>query len=78
MNQNGSRVLVVRDGGIPVAFASNGEWHPVVDVIGRWQVEGRWYADGHQREHWRVQAVGRSIFDLTHNPATGVWEATPA
>ena len=37
---------------------NDGRRYEVVDVIGKWRIEGRWWADGRDREYWRVEARG--------------------
>src|SRR5256885_10709636 len=46
-------VRVERDAGIPSMFEWRGKRYQVVDVIGKWRIEGRWGADGPDREDWR-------------------------
>lgn len=57
-------VDVERDGGLPAAFVWRARRHEIVDVIGRWRIEGRWWEDGRDREYWRVEARGGAVFDL--------------
>src|SRR3954452_20127449 len=47
------RVDVESSGGIPAAFRWRGRRYEVVDVIGRWRIEGRGWEDGGDREYWR-------------------------
>src|SRR6266581_569445 len=49
-------VRVERDAGMPSVFEWRGKRYQVVDVIGKWRIEGRWWADGRDREYWRVEA----------------------
>src|SRR2546427_9504462 len=46
-------VRVERDAGMPSVFEWRGKRYQVVDVIGKWRIEGRWWADGRDREYWR-------------------------
>ena len=57
-------VRVDADGGIPAAFEWRGRRFDVADVIGRWRIEGRWWSDGRDREYWRVEARGGTVWDL--------------
>src|SRR5947209_4291256 len=57
-------VRVERDAGMPSVFEWRGKRYQVVDVIGRWRIEGRWWADGRDREYWRVGARGGAVWDL--------------
>jgi ribosomal silencing factor RsfS len=45
----------------------------VADVIGRWRIEGRWWADGRDREYWRVEARGGAVWDLYHDRQRDRW-----
>lgn len=58
------RVEVERDAGMPSAFSWRDRRYAVVDVIGRWRIEGRWWADGRDREYWRVETSGGAVYDL--------------
>ena len=49
---------------MPSAFEWRGTRYEVRDVIGRWRIEGRWWADGRDREYWRVEARGGAVWDL--------------
>ena len=42
-------VRVERDAGLPAAFEWRGRRYEVADVIGKWRIEGRWWADGRDR-----------------------------
>ncbi|MGH2740708.1 MAG: DUF6504 family protein [Actinomycetota bacterium] len=55
------QVEVDLDGGLPSAFSWNGRSYHVVDVIGRWRIEGRWWEDGRDREYWRVEVRARGV-----------------
>lgn len=66
-------VLVVSDGGMPCEFTWRGARHVIVDVIGRWRIEGRWWDDGRDREYWRVEARGGAVFDLFHDRRRRRW-----
>lgn len=66
-------VTVSIDGGMPRAFTWRGAHHVVVDVIGRWRIEGRWWEDGRDRDYWRVEAGGGAVFDLFHDRRHGRW-----
>jgi hypothetical protein len=57
-------VRVERDAGMPSVFEWRGKRYQVVDVIGKWRIEGRWWADGRDREYWRVEARGGAVWDL--------------
>ena len=57
-------VRVERDAGLPAAFEWRGRRYEVADVIGKWRIEGRWWADGRDREYWRVEARGGAVWDL--------------
>ena len=54
--------LVERDAGMPSGFEWRGRRYRVVDVIGRWRIEGRWWEDGRDREYWRVEAKGGAVW----------------
>jgi hypothetical protein len=66
-------VDVERDAGMPAAFLWRGRRYLVADVIGRWRIEGRWWAEGRDREYWRVEARGGAVFDLYHDRHRGRW-----
>jgi hypothetical protein len=66
-------VEVERDAGMPAAFSWRGRRWLVADVIGRWRIEGRWWAEGRDREYWRVEARGGAVFDLYHDRLGGRW-----
>jgi hypothetical protein len=66
-------VLVERDAGLPAAFEWRGRRYQVIDVIGRWRIEGRWWADGRDREYWRVEARGGAVWDLYHDRRRDRW-----
>ena len=55
-------VRVERDTGMPSAFEWRGTRYEVADVIGRWRIEGRWWADGRDREYWRVEDALRRLY----------------
>ena len=40
-----------------------------------WRIEGRWWADGRDREYWRVEARGGAVWDLysTGCATVGTW-----
>ena len=71
-------VQVERDAGMPAVFVWRGRRYQVVDVIGRWRIEGRWWADGRDREYWRVEAKGGAVWDLitTANATPGTWNGS--
>ena len=66
-------VRVERDAGMPSAFVWRGRRYEVADVIGRWRIEGRWWADGRDREYWRVEARGGAVWDLYHDRHHDRW-----
>jgi hypothetical protein len=66
-------VEVERDAGMPAAFRWRGRHYLVADVIGRWRIEGRWWAEGKDREYWRVEARGGAVIDLYHDRLAGRW-----
>jgi hypothetical protein len=66
-------VRVWVDGGLPVTFAWRDRLVQVLDVIGRWRIEGRWWSDGRDREYWRVEARGGAVWDLYHDRLAGRW-----
>src|SRR5438552_9286070 len=66
-------VRVERDAGMPSVFTWRGRRYEVADVIGRWRIEGRWWADGRDREYWRVEARGGAVWDLYHDHLGGRW-----
>jgi hypothetical protein len=66
-------VQVERDGGMPSSFVWRGRRYQVIDVIGRWRIEGRWWADGRDREYWRVEAKGGAVWDLYHDLNRNAW-----
>jgi hypothetical protein len=61
------------DAGMPGTFLWRGRLIRVTDVIGRWRIEGRWWADGRDRDYWRVQAAGGAVWDLYHDRIQGRW-----
>jgi hypothetical protein len=67
------KVQVEQDGGLPAVFMWRGRRYEVADVIGRWRIEGRWWADGRDREYWRVEARGGAVWDLYHDRLAGRW-----
>jgi hypothetical protein len=67
------QVRVERDAGMPCAFVWRGKRYEVADVIGRWRIEGRWWADGRDREYWRVEARGGAVWDLYHDRRADRW-----
>jgi hypothetical protein len=66
-------ILVERDAGMPSGFEWRGRRYRVVDVIGRWRIEGRWWEDGRDREYWRVEARGGAVWDLYHDRQRDRW-----
>jgi hypothetical protein len=66
-------IRVERDAGMPSAFEWRGSRYDVVDVIGRWRIEGRWWDDGRDREYWRVEARGGAVWDLYHDRHRDRW-----
>ena len=40
---------------------------------GRWRIEGRWWADGRDREYWRVEARGGAVWDLYFDRGMDRW-----
>ena len=50
-----------------------GRRYHVIDVIGRWRIEGRWWEDGRDREYWRVEARGGAVWDLYHDRQRDRW-----
>lgn len=67
------QVQVEQDGGLPAAFLWRDRRYEVMDVIGRWRIEGRWWEEGRDREYWRVQARGGAVYDLYLDRRAGVW-----
>jgi hypothetical protein len=67
------QVRVEREAGMPAAFVWRGRRYEVADVIGRWRIEGRWWADGRDREYWRVEARGGAVWDLYHDRLKDLW-----
>ena len=63
------QIRVERDAGMPSVFEWRGRRYEVLDVIGRWRIEGRWWADGRDREYWRVEARGGAVPIGTGEPA---------
>jgi hypothetical protein len=66
-------VRVERDAGLPAAFEWRGRRYEVADVIGKWRIEGRWWADGRDREYWRVEARGGAVWDLYFDRQRDRW-----
>jgi hypothetical protein len=66
-------VRVERDAGMPSVFEWRGRRYQVVDVIGKWKIEGRWWEDGREREYWRVEAKGGAVWDLYHDRSHDRW-----
>jgi hypothetical protein len=67
------KVQVEQDGGLPAVFTWRGRRYEVADVIGHWRIEGRWWADGRDREYWRIEARGGAVWDLYHDRLAGRW-----
>ena len=67
------QVRVERDAGMPSAFEWRGRRYEIADVIGRWRIEGRWWADGRDREYWRVEARGGAVWDLYNDRLGDAW-----
>ena len=67
------QIRVERDAGMPAVFEWRGRRYEVAEVIGRWRIEGRWWADGRDREYWRVEARGGAVWDLYHDRAKDAW-----
>jgi Family of unknown function (DUF6504) len=61
------------DAGMPASFTWRGKRIDVLDVIGRWLIEGGWWSEGKDREYWRVEARGGSVWDLYHDRIAGRW-----
>ena len=57
----------------PFREETRGRRYEVADVIGRWRIEGRWWADGRDREYWRVEARGGAVWDLYHDRHHDRW-----
>jgi hypothetical protein len=66
-------VRVERDAGMPSAFEWRGRRYEIADVIGKWRIEGRWWADGRDREYWRVEARGGAVWDLYFDRQRDRW-----
>ena len=66
-------VQVEADAGLPALFTWRGRSYRVIDVIGRWVIEGRWWSDGRDREYWRVEAQGGAVWDLYHDRRGDRW-----
>ena len=66
-------VQVLEDAGMPSTFTWRGTLYQVIDVIGKWRIEGRWWVDGRDREYWRVEARGGAVWDLYHDRLAGRW-----
>lgn len=66
-------VRVERDAGLPAAFEWRGRRYEVADVIGKWRIEGRWWADGRDREYWRIEARGGAVWDLYFDRQRDLW-----
>ena len=66
-------VRVERDAGMPAVFEWRGKRYQVVDVIGKWRIEGHWWADGRDREYWRVEARGGAVWDLYFDRQRDRW-----
>jgi len=66
-------IRVERDAGMPAAFSWRGRRYRVVDVIGRWRIEDRWWTSGREREYWRVEAGGGMVCDLYHDRVDDRW-----
>ena len=64
---------VERDAGMPAVFEWRGKRYQVVDVIGKWRIEGRWWADARDREYWRVEARGGAVWDLYFDRQRDRW-----
>jgi Family of unknown function (DUF6504) len=66
-------VRVWLEGGMPATFAWRGKIVVVLDVIGRWLIEGGWWGEGKNREYWRVEARGGAVWDLYHDRSADRW-----
>jgi hypothetical protein len=66
-------VRVERDAGMPSVFEWRGRRYEVIDVIGKWRIEGRWWDDGRDREYWRVEARGGAVWDLYFDRGRDRW-----
>jgi Family of unknown function (DUF6504) len=66
-------IHVDADGGLPASFVWRGKRFDVLDVIGRWRIEGGWWGEGKNREYWRVEAKGGAVWDLYQDCAAGRW-----
>ena len=66
-------VLVEEDAGMPFSFTWRGNRYVVADVIGKWRIEGRWWADGRDREYWRIEAKSGAVWDLYHDRPASRW-----
>jgi Family of unknown function (DUF6504) len=66
-------IAVERDAGMPARFEWRGRRYHVVDVIGRWRIEGWWWENGRDREYWRVEAGGGAVWDLYHDRQRDRW-----
>jgi uncharacterized protein DUF6504 len=65
---------VLVEGREPIAFSWRGDRLRVVDVVGRWRIEGRWWDDGHDREYWRIEvSPTHEIWDLYHDLKSDTW-----
>ena len=66
-------IRVERDTGMPCAFEWRGKRYDVIDVIGKWRIEGSWWSDGRDREYWRVEARGGAVWDLYFDRGKDRW-----
>lgn len=66
-------VAVERDAGMPAGFLWRDRRYRVLNVIGRWRIEGRWWEGGREREYWRVEAQGGLVCDLYNDRRQGRW-----
>ena len=65
-------IRVERDAWMPARFEWRGRHYDVVDVIGKWRIEGRWWDDGRDRETGGWRRAG-AVWDLYFDRQRDLW-----
>jgi hypothetical protein len=57
------------------AFTWRGMRYPVVDIVGNWHLQDKWWERERQsdRHYWRVQTPDFGVYELYHDAVSGVW-----
>lgn len=75
MKRKPQRVEVWFDGPHPVILGRQGWSEPIVEVIERWDVRGRWWTSDTQR-HYMVVRTERGTFEVCGDRNTREWVMT--